>query len=525
MPRPVRQVRVSRWLLFLALAMPAATAGRQAQPAPGPPPPPPKPGTAFILGRVVDAGSGRPIAGAIVSLIGTSGAVPGAPPIVPEGFVEGLVPGGPSQPRQVVADSEGRFVFRGLTQGSLGLSVRAPGYVVGAYGQRRPGGPSRQIALEDDQKVMDATIRLWKFASIGGRMVDEAGEPAIGMSLNLVRVTTVGGRRRLVPAGIATTDDRGAYRFGSITPGTYMVHMRSTVTTVPTPFIEAYEQSIGQGLTNSDIFRDMMSAGISTSPGVRVGDNQIQLSNMIGRALPPPPPRPDGALWVYQSVFYPGATLSAQATPLTLASGEERSGIDLQLKLTRAVTVSGTVTGPDGPVAMLALRLQPGGIEDFTSDNGLEAAATVSRADGSFTFLGVPSGQYTLRGQKVPRPPLAAGSGMTMVIQSGSGGIAMSSGPGTPTPTPTEPTLWAQTSVSVGESDLPGVSISLARGARVSGRIEFEGGAAKPAPDRLAQMSVSMTSADGGFLSGFTSGRVAADGTSRRCPIRRESTC
>jgi hypothetical protein len=124
----------------------------------------------------------------------------------------------------------------------------------------------------------------------------------------------------------------------------------------------------------------------------------------------------------------------------------------------------------------------------------------------------VPSGQYTLKAQKVPR---AVGPSMsaTTVIQSGSGGISMSMGSGAPMPPPTEPTLWAQMPVAVGDSDLDGLAISLSKGARVSGRIEFEGGAARPTPERLAQLSVSLGSADGSFLSGFTSARINADGT------------
>ena len=509
MPWANREVRVGRWLLLLALALSAPAGAQQPAGPPGLSPIPEKPGTAFILGRVVDAGSGRPIGGAIVSLIGTpTGATL---QVGPDTFIE--TPAGASGPsqRQIVADGEGRFVFRSLVQGNYSMSARAPGYVFGSFGQRRPNGPSRQIALEDDQKMMDATVRLWKFASITGRIVDEAGEPAVGLNVNLVRVTTVAGRRRLAGAGTGTTDDRGMYRISSVTPGTYLVHLRSAVATVPTQVVEAYEQAMASGAPATELIRDMLAIGVSPSAGVRIGENQVQFQNAFGRT-PPPPPVEDGRMFVYQSLFYPAATLSAQATPLVIASGEERSGIDLQLRLSRAVAVSGIVVGPDGPVGSLGLRLQPGGVEDFTSDNGLEAASTMTRSDGSFTFLGVPSGPYTLRAQRVPRSN-APSSGTATVIQSGSGGISMFMGSSTPPPPPTEPTLWAQTSVAVGDSDLQGLSISLAKGARVSGKIVFEGAAAPPTAERISQLGVTMSSAEGAFVSGFTPARIAADGT------------
>ena len=67
---------------------------------------------------------------------------------------------------------------------------------------------------------------------------------------------------------------------------------------------------------------------------------------------------------------------------------------------------------------MIALRLLPAGADEFSSDNGLEAATSVSGPDGSFQFFGVPPGPHTLVASRVPRPP-AGPSSMTTVIQFG----------------------------------------------------------------------------------------------------------
>lgn len=514
--RPTREVSVAGLALLFVVTIAAAQGAQQAPPSVTPAAQPAKPPTGFILGRVVDAGSGRLVSGAMVNLLGGPGA--DTPTLVSIGLVpfEEIIPStgsAPATPTQVIADSNGRFVFRSLARGSYGLSVRASGYVPGAYGQRRPSGPSRRIALEEDQKLTDATVRIWKFASIAGRLVDEAGEAAIGASVSLARVTTSAGRRRFVPAGTAATDDRGQYRFGSLTPGTYIVHVRSSVTTLPMSTVDAYQQAMSSPGAINEMPRELIMMGPPTS-GLRIGDHQLQFSSMTGRSVLPPPPAADGRMSVYQTLFYPSATLSSQAAPLTLSSGEERSGIDLQLKLARAVTVSGVVHGPDGPGGMIAVRLQPGGAEEFSSDSGLDAATSVTAADGSFVFLGVPAGSYTLHAQRVPRATLSSASSMTTVIQMGSGGVMMSSGGiGTPPPTPTDPTLWARVPVAVGESDVRGIPVTLSKGARISGKIEFAGAAQRPTPERLAQLGVALTSADAGFLSGFTPGRISADGT------------
>src|SRR5688500_16389287 len=84
----------------------AAAQPPQAAPPTQPAPPP----TALILGRVVDGSSGRPIAGAIVTLIGG---------VVAQGFPSG--PGAATQPR-AMTNASGQFVFRKLPKGSFSLT-------------------------------------------------------------------------------------------------------------------------------------------------------------------------------------------------------------------------------------------------------------------------------------------------------------------------------------------------------------------------------------------------------------------
>src|SRR6187549_853691 len=139
------------WILAV-LAAAATSAAAIAQVAPPPPPPPVRPGatvlppatgpgtqgrgtqpavkpfvaTGLILGRVVDAGTGRPVSGAVVLLSGGPARVQGPP-------VPGQPAPPPASPPQLLADSEGRFAFRQLTRGSYGLQATKPGYSSGAY--------------------------------------------------------------------------------------------------------------------------------------------------------------------------------------------------------------------------------------------------------------------------------------------------------------------------------------------------------------------------------------------------------
>ena len=96
-------------------------------------------GTGLIIGRVIDAGTGRPVGGALVSIGGSGPTAPGRAMVVngPGGQQMTFGGPGPSMPR-LMTDSEGRFVFRNLPKGVFNLTAVKPGYVDGAYGRRSP---------------------------------------------------------------------------------------------------------------------------------------------------------------------------------------------------------------------------------------------------------------------------------------------------------------------------------------------------------------------------------------------------
>jgi len=147
-----------------------------------------------------------------------------------------------------------------------------------------------------------------------------------------------------------------------------------------------------------------------------------------------------------------------------------------------------------------------------TSDFGLETATTATDANGAFTFLGVPSGQFTLRVQRVPQPTFDNASRVT--IMSSAGGMTIMSsmaGDAPPTPTlPTEPAVYGEMPVSVADHDIQGLAVTLHTGARVSGKIVFEGAATPPAPAAVQRMLPALSGIDRAAFGG--QGRTAPDG-------------
>ena len=75
---------------------------------------------------------------------------------------------------------------------------------------------------------------------------------------------------------------------------------------------------------------------------------------------PAPPLAPDGRLLVYNNTLAPATASAADATVVSLESGEARTEIDVTVRFVRAVRVAGVATGPSGPVAGVGVRLLPG---------------------------------------------------------------------------------------------------------------------------------------------------------------------
>jgi hypothetical protein len=455
-------------------------------PAQAPPPP-----SGLIVGRVVDATSGRPVPGAIVALQGA-----------------------PTQagPPRAMTNASGQFVFRRLAKGSYSLTTMKSGYVDGAYGRRTPGGTPTTLVLDDGQRVTDLTIRIWRVASIGGTVTDEAGEALATVQVRAYQRRYVSGTRRLVQMATASTDDRGVYRFGTLAPGEYLVAFMARDVSMPVSLAElARNPSQGDPKT-TELLRDRFAfGGISASPG---SPNTIEVDGFLRQidpSAPIPPAAPGGAVFIYPAQFFPGVPSAGRAAVIALGAGQQRDNVDFTLRPVPAARISGTVVGPDGPAGGMALRLIPadGTITD------METAGALSSPDGAFAFFGVPSGEYTIKTFRVPQPPRPPATVTQMQVGS-SMIVSTSSAGGAPPPVPDDPTVFADVAVGVGTQDVNGIVVPLQRGGRITGRVEFDGARERPDPQALARISLMLERADGmaigGAFQSIPSGRVDETG-------------
>ena len=435
--------------------------------AQGPPPIPPATTAPVaslkgaIAGRVVDGTTGTPIRDAVVTLSGRGAVTP------------------------VLTDANGRFAFDGLTTGPLTVTAMKNGHYGGLSGQRRPTGPPQSLQLGDGERILDVTLRLWRFAAITGTVLDELGEPVVGLSVWAYPKALVAGRPVInSSAGVtARTDDRGVFRIARLQPGSYVVGLPLSENAVPLSMVEATARAGYAGSPNAvALSRGLDAAGMD---GDLPGSTYLQVIDGLARSYwnntaVPPPPDVDGRIQAYAATYFSGANAPGLAQPIVLAPGDERAGVDFRLRLVPTVRVSGRLTSRDGPAANVALRLVPTGADELTAD--LPIARTLSDARGVFTFLAVPPGQYEAR---ISTPVRETESVMQQ-------GVMMTTSPGT---LPVS-AWWTNTPVSVGTTDVKDLQIPLHRGVSVSGRVQLEPPAATTA-DQLRRLMVRLERADG----------------------------
>jgi len=273
--------------------------------------------------------------------------------------------------------------------------------------------------------------------------------------------------------------------------------VQQTQTTMPVASMNAAMDSMLSGAGMSAALMDLAAAGVMPSGGVglQVGD---QLVSAMSGAVPVV--SGDGRMAAYLTQYFPAAATPEDATTVTLASGDNRGGVDIRMPLVATAGISGTVIGPDGPLTGVQVRVVPAAA---ASGNDLQSdvARGATGANGAFQLYGVPAGPHVVKVLRVPRPPLPPAIANNPQMQALMGGQV---GPSTPSD---GLTLFASVPVSV-ERDITGLVISLSTGASVSGRVEFVGTAPVPA---LTNLQVLLTPV-GEQATRLSPTRIAEDG-------------
>jgi hypothetical protein len=352
----MRTTIVAPLLITLAIGMARAAPAQVSAPRGG--------GTSTISGTVVSASTGRPLAGAQVSLTRTSDLSSGGPALPGRGgtmAAGGTTVGRPWTHAVVVTDASGRFAFGGLPGGRFVLDASRDQFLPASYGQRQPGRPGQPLELQDGQSLA-LRFEMVRGGAIVGTVFDEAGDRVVHASVRALRhLTNQNGVTRLRVVDATTTDDRGTYRFYQLLPGTY--------------FVSAAPQTL--------------------PPTPQIDDGVAPI--VVGAIVSPTP--------AFAPTYHPMSPTASRGSSIEVDGTSERAGIDIHLQPTLMGSIRGTVSGHADPALPVQVLLH-------NVDGGEEPTSLSTRIDatGAFVFDGVPPGSYMVYAQTLPPPDTAGGS-------------------------------------------------------------------------------------------------------------------
>jgi hypothetical protein len=252
---------------------------------------------------------------------------------LPHALVRLAVTNGMPVPRTVRTDEDGAFEFKDLPAGRYVVMASKVGYGLDLAVDTAP------IEVGEGQTRERVDVRLARWGTLEGRVLDETGEPLQGSSVQVLELRYEAGRRRLVPAAgtTRTTDDLGRYRLYSIRPGQYIVS--AAVGAVSTADLPGYTRS-----------------------------------------------------------YFPGTSNPGQAQFVSIGLGQGLTGIDIAMSTARTARVAGKILGADGEPSMAGnLMLMPS--RSSSSVTSVPVGGRILQT-GAFEFPNVPPGQYIVQAKR-----------------------------------------------------------------------------------------------------------------------------
>jgi hypothetical protein len=221
----------------------------------------------------------------------------------------------------------GSFCFENLTPGEYHLFVQKTGYVEFIH--------PVTLAVEPDSPLKPLTVRMTRYGSLSGTVLDAGGELLPGATV------TVWQRTRTGPDQVdgTTTDTHGSFHVSQLPPGTYYLSAK-------------YD----------DVYDQMYAMPFVGSRGQMPREKEVE-------------------------TYYSGSFSLAGATPLEVQAGQRLDSLVLALKKTRLRRVTGTIGSlPHGKFLTYSSATEAG------SEIG---GAIPIASDGSFAKAGLPPAQYT----------------------------------------------------------------------------------------------------------------------------------
>ncbi len=423
-------------------------------------------GTGVIRGVVVDAATGQPLPRAQVNLVGRSGRA-----------------GGDS----ARTDAQGAFEFTKLPEGRYTLSVNRVLYTAATYPEPAPGSVrGKNLQVTEGQELERVLIPLHRTSAISGRVVDQFGDPVPNARIETICQREGDRRKRLMQSGGGMTNDIGEFRVARLQPGRcyLMVTITQSRSGMDGPGgLRFFSSSDG----SSGAFIGAMTARAEMLTKMAVAADSIGFEAGGGFTGP-----------VQTSTFYPGVVALDQATPIDVVRGQSVANLEFTALDVPTTLVSGMVVDAKGlPVSNVSVTFMAK-VQGVDSMRSFRQSAS-TQADGLFTARLQP-GEYRVDAVR-----------MTFIDSSGSGrrgGVRMIR----PDSDDDNAREEGSTTVMVSGETQSGITIALGTGAKLSGRLVFEGQGEVPTDFKSLAINMGPVE-DGDDCRPSRPSRVADDGT------------
>ena len=119
----------------------------------------------------------------------------------------------------MITSENGHFEFGSLKPGKFSLQGAKRGFIPAAYEQHEQF--STAIVTGAGFDTGNLVLRLTPLALLGGKVIDESGDPVRNARVMLYVEDHQAGMNRITRAGNGLSDDQGSYEFAALAPGNY----------------------------------------------------------------------------------------------------------------------------------------------------------------------------------------------------------------------------------------------------------------------------------------------------------------
>lgn len=395
------------------------------------------PSDSTVYGRVVYDDTSRPMRRARIMLLDDTGSRPDY---------------------SALTDADGAFRIERVRAGSYLAFVDIPGVLspisfVRASelrGRNRPDFVEARKFFDavevDGKQDSRVTVRVRRGAAFSGRVTYADGDPAVNVTVNLMRRGPDGKLEKFLTginitslAGLKT-DDRGVFRQSGLPPGEYVIAVS--------------EQAEHGGKSGEGGGRDPMSSVFESLAGQQ-----------------------------FLMTFYPSATSVKDAVVVKADAGVERSGLDITIPERALHTVGGVVRGRNDKrpvkgarVSIISREDGTGGADAFVVERYSGLNSTTTDDEGRWEFSDIPEGSYTVSVKPPEEYVEEPSEGSAAENHNAPLDGNMNSGYARTRTKKKRGYAPASRDLEVIESDVSDVALELSDGARVSGTVAYEGG-------------------------------------------------